>query len=449
MRTVIAICCLLMLRVGAVARCDDSTAAKPAGAARVEDSSLRSNLGTFLAAVAEERNARAAGGPAEVLLWSGSDYRAGRTALTRAAVQRELEAAGFKLQEFGREDLRHTPFDPEFGLFKEEGPFPVYRPSSTESQRYFVARSASKKQALIGAWFDQEDQKKLFLAVAGLVYKPDATEAPIPAPDANGLMVKDHFDAMKGVVPSMPAFPAMKAAPGHVHGMVKDLAGRPLAGAKILVESSLAGGVKTTVTTRTDANGVYDIVAPKGACRITMTSYALPYNGHTLVLPLHPVRGETAYFDTGAGHVENFTLLTCGTANRIMAEQRPEFDSSYYGGSVGVRWMGTDIPKGGTIEVTLEPRGTLVGGAKGRTLLFRLPNNDFGGDTSLNDIPLGRYVLRARLLEDGEAIPLKVQKRTQSETSADSLVVEFASRESDLCVINSGGTKRFDVTIHP
>jgi hypothetical protein len=134
-------------------------------------------------------------------------------------------------------------------------------------------------------------------------------------------------------------------------------------------------------------------------------------------------------------------------ADPLHVDEDPKYGGYYYGGSVRVMWLVDDIGAGGTVEVTLTPSGPLIDGGKGRPLVFRLPNKH-GGDFNLNNIPIGRYVLTARLLDDGEATPIRAEKVRGGEGGlADSLTVDFQAKSTAQVFTNSGGIERFDVVL--
>jgi len=423
----------------------------PAGAVRVSDAKLGDGMARLLGAWAKERELAPGNGPAEVLVWAGGAYKPGHGAFMRSALERELKAAGYGFQGFERDQVRVSPFDEENGLCKFGEPITSFHFTFWDKQSYFVAVNEVKRRTLVGVWFDQENDKRMLLAVNAAGFKETPREAPLPdVSDPNALLVKDPNDAMKGVAPPQtPAFTKMTPKPDHIRGMAKDAAGKPLEGTRIIIESSIAGGIKTSVTARTDAEGIYEIALPQGVCQVVMSGYTVRYNGRSYALPLHPVDGECEYFNAKDGHVEHFVLRTYGVADAANAERAPIYGSYYYGGHMRVLWFAHDIPQGGTVEVTLAPQGPLLDGTSGRTLIFRIPNNNHGGDIALNDIPIGRYTMTARLLEGGEAQPVRAKQTSGDNDFADSLQIDFESTSADQVFAKAGGIKRFDVMLKP
>jgi hypothetical protein len=419
--------------------------AVPFRPAPVNNGALSGNFSKFLAEVAAEKKQTPGNGPAEVFFWSGDSYREGRSPAVRTAFKRNLMAAGYTVQEFEKSEMYANPFAEEIGLGAESGPGTINL-SPWDVQDVIVATNPKTGRALVGVWYDQKHQKRLVLALAATGFVAPKKEGPLPALPSGALLVTDPHDTMKGQPnPPVPSFPAMSPKPGRVRGMVKDGSGRPLAGAKVLAEMSAAGGFRTGASGKTDANGVYDFVVPSGAGRVVMVGYKVSYNGSTYGLPLHPVDGECDDFSSARGHVEHFVLRSYGVADPDQAQKTPKYGGYYYGGWLNVYWLVDHIPQGGIMEITLTPKGPLIDGSKGRVIVYRIRNDRHGGDLDLVNIPIGRYELTARLLEDGEAIPVQISLRKGAASYGDSLTIDFEPKSADAVFAKTGGIERFDV----
>ncbi|HVK03452.1 MAG TPA: carboxypeptidase-like regulatory domain-containing protein [Armatimonadaceae bacterium] len=450
-KTTVAAALLAALALGGVAAPTPASAqtvsgiALPSGASPFENGDAASQFDRLLGGWARERGLDPQDGTTNIAVWTGAAYKPGRSAAARAALQRGFKAAGYTFEEFPRDQVRVSPFEESIGLGEDGGPLHV---TFWNQQTYFVATSDQKQETIVGVWFDQEHDKRLVLAVARAGFKGTPKAAPLPAVGGDAILVRDHNDAMKGIAGiKTPAFPAIIAKPGRARGFVKDGSGKPLVGARVVVESSVAGGVATSVTAKTDASGYYEAALPQGACRVVMSGHVVRYNGRTYALPLHPVDGEAEHFPSGRGHVEHLVLRSWGVADPLHVDEDPKYGGYYYGGSVRVMWLVDDIGAGGMVEVTLTPSGPLIDGGRGRPLVFRLANKH-GGDFNLNNIPIGRYVLTARLLDDGEATPIRAEKVRAGEGGpADSLTVDFQAKSTAQVFTNSGGIERFDVVL--
>lgn len=419
--------------------------AVPKGATAVSDPAITSGMGRLMAAGAVEFKLppRPSGpGNAEVYTWDGAAYKPGRTAFMQTMLQSALTQAGYVVTNVDSSS-ENTP-----NVFDEDAYGTGWMKLWTADPRpvFFHATNAKKGDTIVGVWFDQENQKRIVLALgrAGFAGVPDETRAP-DVTDPNVWLVKDLKDAAKGMpaVP-LPAFPKLAAKPRMVRGMIKDGAGKPIAGAHLVAWTSAAGGFRTSTEGRSNAQGVYELLLPVGISQIVNADCRVNYNGKSLLLPLHPVDGELDQFNASAGHVENFVLRTRGSAG-------PE--GGNYGG--GVRLLTYKAPLKSIVEVRLKPVGPLVDGSAGKTLLFRFPIKTMLPETYFEGIPLGRYELTAKLYDGEDELPLRVRRtfRDPGEDDipalADSVMVVFQDDGGNLASLGRSGVRRFEVTLEP
>lgn len=408
----------------------------PQGPTRM--SGLSDNFAGLLNALADDLKLGSGQGEAEVFMWSGGSFKPERARFTRTAVESALTSAGYTVKQIDNNQIRGTnPFTKEYGL--EESRVAL---SLTDQISYFWATSTQRQQSLVGVWIQGES--RLALGVMPIEFKAPHQSAPPPAVGgANVVLVKDTNDAMKGIAPPPnPTFPALARKPGFARGYAKFADGKPIVGANIILWVSAAGGFRTDVKGKTNAQGLYEIPLSIGICEIVNADCKVTYNGATYVLPLHPVDGEFDQFNSTTGGIDHLTLRTYGPGKD--ADTSPKFGENYYGGHLRTVYSG--MGQGGTIEIKLTPQGPLLGGVKGRTLVFRFPNG--ASENYLNDVPLGRYTLTARLLDDGEALPIRVNKLFGGEPSS-SVQVDFESNGGNLASLGRSGVRRFDVQMQP
>jgi hypothetical protein len=260
------------------------------------------------------------------------------------------------------------------------------------------------------------------------------------------IKVADANDAMRGRIPKNPIFPKITPKKGTVRGWIRTIDGKPLGGAQNIAQSSYAGGFRTSSKARSNAMGLYEIVLPVGICEVVNADVKIRYNGKSYLLPLHPADGELNTFSSGAGHIENFVLRTYGPANDDY-DRNPEWGTNYYGGRIRVQWFSTDIPDGnGKVEITMTPEGALLDGSKGSILIFTLPQKS--GEHFLNDIPIGKYQMSVRFLQNGKYSVIK-PKKLWDENASNSLQIEFKSMQGELASLHSCGVESFEVQLVP
>jgi hypothetical protein len=192
--------------------------------------------------------------------------------------------------------------------------------------------------------------------------------------------------------------------------------------AALVSPTSLYGvGTKQSITVRTDAKGLYEVPIPTGGCQVWCAGYALDYQGVRLALPLHPADGELDNLDKAKGDIENFVLLPYGVANPSGVSENPVYSGNYYGGTFSVGYSTREakdtfspahwLTFGSVVELTLTPDGPLVDGSAGRPIVIR-KKLDYNCSSyfRVNNIPIGRYKIRARLTENGNLVPLRLKE---------------------------------------
>jgi len=168
---------------------------------------------------------------------------------------------------------------------------------------------------------------------------------------------------------------------GYVSGKVVDAQGKPVAGAKILLDNTLL--YASYITTSTDKDGKYSVKLPGGEYNVWKAYGSLKkeYHGKTYTLDLHPENTET--FD-GAGGIRNFQWKLSGKI--------PDDEFNYYGGSIRISpATGSIIPNNEQIIVVIEPDGPLIDGSKGETLTIPYGDTHWFDEVEIKDIPIGRY----------------------------------------------------------
>jgi hypothetical protein len=196
---------------------------------------------------------------------------------------------------------------------------------------------------------------------------------------------------------------------GYVSGKVVDTQGKPIRGAEVVIDNTMI--YNSTLVSSTDANGNYKVKLPKVGTFSASASIKRNLNGKTYTLALHPNDDEILSVDGG---VRNFEWKLTGAMGSEM--------QGHYGGTVSVnKYVMSGIYDSENIEFTLVPKGNLIDGSTGKTLVLRhgKPHTqDYG---YLRDIPLGRYQMTAVYKGNGQSLPLKIggqfDERSEYQTS--------------------------------
>ncbi|RYX82456.1 carboxypeptidase regulatory-like domain-containing protein [bacterium] len=423
------------------------------GGAALNDSALSGQLGEFFKTFATEFKLPAPqSSKAQLFWWSSENYKAGRASFWGAGLQKSLENEGYLYKDLDNHQVTTNIYDERFGLssYDETTANRRFKLSTGDQFRFFIATHEETGQTLVGLWVDQQEDNKCLFAFAPLGDQAIKKSAPLPSVGGgNVLLVKDFSDVMKGIAPPKnPVFAPRAKKRGYASGQVKDTNGRPLAGATIYVSSSAAGGFRTSVTAKTNAQGIYEVALPVGICQVVDAFQRVVYNGKPYFLPLRAVDGNRDTFNSANGHVENFVLRTWGVANVDGAATEPKEGAYYFGAPIRAQWFHDGLPETGTIQVMLKPQGALLGGGVGHTFIFRMPVKGDGvlmSDYYFNDIPIGRYVMTAQVIDDGEELPLKIEKVFTNDPLAESIVVDFKNFSNEYASQDRCGLALFNV----
>ncbi len=187
---------------------------------------------------------------------------------------------------------------------------------------------------------------------------------------------------------------------GFLTGKVVDTQGNPIDGVKILLDNAIYYNTYLTGTTQED--GTYKIRIEPGAWNAYAT-FKKEYNGQVYPLRLHPDNDEMVNEE---GMVINFNWKLEGRYN----------EHSYYGGFIQL------VPDTGfyeemeNIKLTLMPSGPLIDGSQGQTLQLEYGDHYWVDNYHIEDIPIGRYTVKAVLQTENGDQPLHVQNwETQGE----------------------------------
>lgn len=185
------------------------------------------------------------------------------------------------------------------------------------------------------------------------------------------------------------------AEKGYATGKVTDTQGKPIEGARILLDNTIL--YASYIHGTTDKNGLYKIKAQPGSWR-TFAYVDKTYNGQKYTIELFP--DETDVFNE-EGAVRHFTWKLEGTM--------PWEAGGYYGGTVMLTHDIGFYEDEENIKLTLTPDGPLIDGTNGRTLTLGYGDDKWEHRNELWDIPIGRYKVTAKLDKDGKTIPLKIE----------------------------------------
>jgi hypothetical protein len=385
----------------------------PSNAIRLRSGNILSEMHTALAKVVAAAGPQARQGGTEVLTWTSTNYKKSQANLIMSEAHGILRAGGWSLDSHSIEG----------------GLMVVTARRETPAPRALVGLWVPQDEALVLAWTEVLSAGDQAPDTPSKPEVPNDEEEQDSAPQRGGgapsatpkgatvleVGAEDEFvEVMQGGAPPMPSFRRIEKKPGLLRGLVKDASGKPLKGAKVTVASTAIGGAETFVTASSDAQGLYEVELPLGACEVRAAAHTQTFNGVLCALPLHPADGEFDGFASRKGEVENLVLLPYGIANAAGAAQYPQVETNYYGGSISIIYDSGPaegwLPVGRTLEISLSPRGPMLGGRAGRSFVIRHRVQQGTARTfKVNNIPAGSYAISARLT-GGAAQPLLVEE---------------------------------------
>jgi hypothetical protein len=254
------------------------------------------------------------------------------------------------------------------------------------------------------------------------INQPAQSASITPKADSSAKVVtvdKDSLsvNVMGNEMPAMPQFQQLAPKAGRVRGYVKDWTGKPLAGAEIGVRSSYLAGYYSGAQGKTDANGYYEIVVPKGSAHFYNAGYQIEWGDGVAAVSLHPADGRLDSFVTMDGAVENFVLLPYGITSRENLQESTHLPSTFYGGAIFLNWYSVEaddnnappfaVRAGAMLEITLTPEGKMFDGSAGQTIIIR-KTLGISGAFRIHNIPLGRY--RMTITANGKPLKIKDNK---------------------------------------
>ena len=391
----------LFAQEAATARSSEITAASlPAGAVWIARTSVPHQFDQAFASILQKSESKLVERDREVLAWPGNYKSTENSARLIGQLQETFRAAGWTYETAGRSDDLEL-----FSLFKE----------------------GSNRRVVLGFFVPGDDvfvcaMMEVVLSGTETVTRPVSVKKDSGAisggsADAKVIAVEPDtqwVNVMGTEMPSMPTFTALTPKPGRVRGYVKDWSGKPLAGAELGVRASYLAGYYTGAQGRTDQNGYYEFVVPKGSAHFYNAGYQIAWGDGVAAVSLHPADGKLDSFVTLDGAVENFVLLPYGITNRENLQQSAHLPSTFYGGAIFLNWYGVEandnnapafaVRQGSAIEIVLTPEGNMLDGKPGRTIVIKKTAGASGG-FRIHNIPLGRY--RLKITANGR--PLKMQ----------------------------------------
>lgn len=378
----------------------------PNGTERLLPESVPAEFNQAFDSFLQQGAGKIVGGEREVLARAGNYKNTGNIAKFISQMETNFRNAGWKYEQQGKNDGLEI-----FMLHKEGSPRRVVFGLFVPGDEVLVC--ALMEVLLPGTKTVAAKMENKQPAQSGSLPAKADSSAKVVTVDKDALSV----NVMGNEMPAMPQFTALTPKPGKVRGYVKDWTGKPLAGAELGVRSSYLAGYYSGGQGKTDANGYYEFVVPKGSAHFYNAGYQIEWGDGVAAVSLHPADGKLDSFVTMNGAVENFVLLPYGITSRENLQQSSHLPSTFYGGAIFFNWYSVEandnnappfaVREGSMLEVTLTPEGKMFDGTAGQTIVIR-KTLSISGAFRVHNIPLGRY--RISVTANGKPLKIKDNK---------------------------------------
>lgn len=212
-----------------------------------------------------------------------------------------------------------------------------------------------------------------------------------------------------------------KAPPHTVAGQIVDTQGAPLPGAVVWIYASFGDTTNAPVKTTTNAQGRYQSIELNSVSPFEAQAYKeVVYHGRRYCVRLAGETGtEYDTFNTENGVTLNWRWVMTGPSNA---------PTDVWGGSLKLEFDNSAVPFGGDkpIDVELVPDGPLLDGSQGQTVTKRttvFSSQNYQG--MVRDVPVGRYRMRAYLVENGARTPLRLTTQDDARTLQQEITMMF------------------------
>lgn len=279
----------------------------------------------------------------------------------------------------------------------------------------------------------------------------------------------DYVNVMNDEMPVIPSFPAVAKKAGYIRGYVKNVAGEPIAGAKLGLKSARMYDAYLANSAETDANGYYEIKIPTGGAKFDYAGLTRDIGrGKKGAVGLHPADGNLSEsYPAASGGIENFVALPYGIGDAAGVSQSAKYRGNYYGGSFMLRYFiappgqSSDgfagmLTADSEIVITLIPRTIVFDGSKfTRAFEIRKKIEDSSlGEFFICNVPLGEYEIAVRH-PNGKFLKMRQKNPTDStygivpqETSESaSLIFNPLSTDAKTAVASRGNWTDLEIIV--
>lgn len=238
--------------------------------------------------------------------------------------------------------------------------------------------------------------------------------------------------------------------PNHITGRTVKSDGSPLAGVQLRVFGNTDAGQRSSLNTRSKADGAFSLRLPAGNFSLRAAVWPVIHEGRPYALPLYLEGEDNEDFYSEDGYAARLVLKMEG---KVTAGKSDSDESAWFGGTIEIEPINSDrspadaFPENATLTVSLTPRGTRFDGTPATPLTFTRGLSWRRADRIIMNVPLASYEASATLTAGGRQTRLSVASRegvssAQFTELGQSAPIRFAPKSGEVTLLTTNGVEK-------
>ncbi len=246
----------------------------------------------------------------------------------------------------------------------------------------------------------------------------------------------------------LPAQDAPRA--GYLTGRTTRADGSPLAGVQLRVFGTTDAGQRSSLNTRSKADGTFSLRLPSGNFSLREAVWPVTHEGRPYLLPLYLAGENNDDFDSTEGQNARLTLPMEG---KITSAKADDDESAWFGGTIELEWIKRDgsgadaLPENASVTIDLVPVGSRLDGSPASRLSPSRPVSWQRASRVITNVPLATYEATATLTVGGSRTTLLVSSReglsnARTTPLAERAPIRFAPKSGAVTLLTTSGVEK-------
>ncbi|GAB1487662.1 hypothetical protein MASR2M8_01020 [Opitutaceae bacterium] len=236
----------------------------------------------------------------------------------------------------------------------------------------------------------------------------------------------------------------------YITGRTVKSDGSPLGGVQIRVFGTTDAGQRSSLNTRSKADGTFSLRLPSGNFSLREAVWPVTHGGRLYSLPLYLQGEDNEDFDSTEGLTAQLTLLMEG---KVSSRKADTDESAWFGGTIEIELINSDgtsassLPENGTLTIELTPRGTRFDGTNAAPFTYTRELSWRRASRIITNVPLADYEAEVYLALAGTSTRLTVSSNegvasAQRTPLSASAPIRFAPKSGDMTLLTTGGVEK-------